>query len=79
MKVWIGSRGPNFVDVFPHKPDPEWWDTDGRYWVEPEEIPEHRQSTGVCRRIMARLLRGRGKGLPKIDTKELIKVEIFAK
>ena len=78
MKVWIGHRNLEYVEVFPQRPNAKWWD--GNHWNEPlGRMPVSRVAPSICRSVISRLLRGSGKKLPKLGTNELVEVEIFVK
>ena len=79
MKVWIGSRDITTVSVFPRKPKAEWWSRSVKRWCPVGNYKISQQPITVCREVMARLLRGVGKELPKLETKKVVEVEIFAK
>ena len=78
MKVWIGSRDIDTVSVFPRKPKAEWWSRSCKRWYPAGIHRINREPIVVCREVMARLLRGVGKELPKMGTNKLVEVEIFA-
>ena len=79
MKVWIGHNNKVYVDVFARKPKAERWRIEDEYWAESNTLSELHRPSCVCRPVMAQLLRGTGKKLPRLDTNELVEVEIFAK
>ncbi len=79
MKVWIGSRTSDTVSVFPRKPKAEWWSRSRKEWCPVGLRAISREPATICREVIGRLLRGAGKELPKVDSNELVGIEIFAK